>query len=130
MLWKLKAYASYWLARRLFHWSWFVRQPRGWHWLEGQFAAHGQLGYVVGPNFLWAYPGPFAAKGLARGKRACACCAWRATAGDGKAAYQSGALSLAAAWARPQTRPSGTLVDHCRPGRASVGADTPASSSD
>jgi hypothetical protein len=46
MLWRIKARAGYWLARRLFHWSWFVRQPRGWSWLEGQFARMANLGDV------------------------------------------------------------------------------------
>lgn len=51
MFLKLKARAGYWLARRLFHWSWFVRQPRGWSWLEGQFARMANLGDAGAQSF-------------------------------------------------------------------------------
>jgi hypothetical protein len=51
MFLQLKARTGYWLARRLFHWSWFVRQPRGWRWLEGQFARMANLGNVGAQSF-------------------------------------------------------------------------------
>ena len=38
MLWSLRARLGYLLARRLLGWPWLVKQPRAWHWMQGQFA--------------------------------------------------------------------------------------------
>ena len=94
MFLQLKARAGYWLARRLFHWSWFVRQPRGWRWLEGQFARMANLGNVGAQSF---YGHILAFRGVALGAREEGVRLLRlaALAGDGKAAYQVGVISLA-----------------------------------
>lgn len=91
---QLKARAGYWLARRLFHWSWFVRQPKGWYWLEGQFARMANLGDVGAQSF---YGHILTFRGLGASARAEGVRLMRlaALAGDGKAAYQVGVLSLA-----------------------------------
>ena len=51
MLWRLMARLSYWLARKLFHWPWCVRQPRIWRWMEGQFARMANLGSTSAQSF-------------------------------------------------------------------------------
>ena len=94
MFWKLKAYVSYWLARRLFHWSWFVRQPRGWHWLEGQFARMANLGNVEAQSF-YGHILTFRGQGLGAREEGVRLLRLAGQAGDGKAAYQVGVLSLA-----------------------------------
>ena len=50
-MWRLKARFSYWLARKLFHWRWCVRQPRLWRWMEGQFARMANLGDTDAQSF-------------------------------------------------------------------------------
>ena len=50
-MWRLKARLSYWLARKLFHWRWCVRQPRLWRWMEGQFARMANLGDTDAQSF-------------------------------------------------------------------------------
>ncbi|MBJ2267634.1 sel1 repeat family protein [Pseudomonas sp. MF6772] len=94
MFWKLKAYVSYWLARRLFHWSWFMRQPRGWHWLEGQFARMANLGNVEAQSF-YGHILTFRGQGLGAREEGVRLLRLAGQAGDGKAAYQVGVLSLA-----------------------------------
>jgi TPR repeat protein len=91
---RLKARAGYWLARRLFHWSWFVRQPRGWKWLEGQFARMANLG-DVGAQSFYGHILTFLGVGLGAREEGVRLLRLAALAGDGKAAYQVGVLSLA-----------------------------------
>ncbi len=76
MLWRLKARLGYWLARRLFHWSWFVRQPRGWAWLEGQFSRMANLG-DVGAQSFYGHILTFRGQGLGAREEGCGCCDWR-----------------------------------------------------
>lgn len=94
MLWRLKARAGYWLARRLFHWSWFVRQPRGWAWLEGQFSRMANLG-DVGAQSFYGHILTFRGQGLGAREEGIRLLRLAALAGDGKAAYQVGVISLA-----------------------------------
>jgi len=94
VVWKLKAYVSYWLARRLFHWSWFMRQPRGWQWLEGQFARMANLG-DVGAQSFYGHILTFRGKGLGAREEGVRLLRLAAPAGDGKAACQVGVLCLA-----------------------------------
>ncbi|VVN29055.1 hypothetical protein PS662_04778 [Pseudomonas fluorescens] len=94
MFLKLKARAGYWLARRLFHWSWFVRQPRGWNWLEGQFARMANLGDVRAQSF-YGHILTFRGVGLGAREEGVRLLRLAALAGDGKAAYQVGVISLA-----------------------------------
>ncbi|OOV96324.1 sel1 repeat family protein [Pseudomonas sp. MF4836] len=94
MFWRLKARFGYWLARRLFHWSWLVRQPRSWHWLEGQFARMANLG-DVGAQSFYGHILTFRGQGLGAREEGVRLLRLAALAGDGKAAYQVGVISLA-----------------------------------
>ena len=94
MLWHLRARISYIIARRLFHWSWLVKQPRGWRWLERQFARMANLGDVAAQSF-YGHILLFRGQGLGAREEGIRLLRLAATAGDGKAAYQLGALSLA-----------------------------------
>ncbi|UTW08584.1 sel1 repeat family protein [Pseudomonas benzenivorans] len=94
MLRQLRACLSYALARRLFHWSWWVRQPRGWRWLEGQFARMANLG-DVGAQSFYGHILLFRGQGLGARDEGLRLLRLAAHGGDGKAAYQLGVLSLA-----------------------------------
>lgn len=94
MFWRLKARVGYWLARRLFHWSWFVRQPRGWHWLEGQLARMANLG-DVGAQSFYGHILTFRGQGLGAREEGIRLLRLAGLAGDAKAAYQMGVISLA-----------------------------------
>lgn len=94
MLWRLKARLGYWLARRLFHWPWFVRQARGWAWLEGQFSRMANLG-DVGAQSFYGHILTFRGQGLGAREEGVRLLRLAALAGDGKAAYQVGVISLA-----------------------------------
>ena len=94
MLWRLRARLSYWLARRMFHWPWVVRQPRAWRWMEGQFARMANLGDVPAQSF-YGHILTFRGQGLGAREEGVRLMGLAATAGDGKAAYQMGVLSLA-----------------------------------
>ena len=94
MLWRLKARLSYWLARKLFHWPWCVRQPRIWRWMEGQFARMANLGNVDAQSF-YGHILTFRGQGLGAREEGVRLLRLAGQAGDGKAAYQVGVLSLA-----------------------------------
>jgi TPR repeat protein len=94
MLWRLRARLGYVLARQLFHWSWWVKQPRGWRWLEGQFARMASLGDVAAQSF-YGHILLFRGQGLGAREEAIRLLRLAAIGGDGKAAYQLGVLSLA-----------------------------------
>lgn len=94
MFLRLKARVGYWLARRLFHWPWFVRQPRGWRWLESQFARMANLGDVDAQSF-YGHILTFRGAGLGAREEGIRLLRLAALAGDGKAAYQIGVISLA-----------------------------------
>lgn len=96
MFWRIKARAGYWLARRLFHWPWFVRQPRGWSWLEGQFSRMANLG-DVGAQSFYGHILTFRGQGLGARAEGVRLLRLAALAGDGKAAYQVGVLSMTGA---------------------------------
>lgn len=93
-LWRLRARLSYWLARRLFHWSWFVKHPRGWQWLEGQFSRMANLGDVDAQSF-YGHILTFRGQGLGAREEGVRLLRLAALGGDGKSAYQLGVLSLA-----------------------------------
>nr|WP_155585748.1 sel1 repeat family protein [Pseudomonas spelaei] len=82
------------MARKLFHWSWFVQQPRGWRWLEGQFARMANLGNVGAQSF-YGHILTFRGRGLGAREEGVRLLRLAAQGGDGKAAYQIGVLSLA-----------------------------------
>ena len=94
MLWQLRARIGYGVARRLFHWSWLVKQPRGWRWLEGQFARRANLGDVAAQSF-YGHILLFRGQGFGAREEGVRLLRLAASAGDAKAAYQLGALSLA-----------------------------------
>lgn len=94
MLWRLRARLSYWLARRLFHWPRLMRQPRVWRWMEGQFARMANLGDVSAQSF-YGHILTFRGQGLGAREEGIRLMRLAATAGDGKAAYQMGVISLA-----------------------------------
>lgn len=94
MLWRLRARLSYWLARRLFHWPRLMRQPRVWRWMEGQFARMANLGDVPAQSF-YGHILTFRGQGLGAREEGIRLMRLAATAGDGKAAYQMGVISLA-----------------------------------
>lgn len=94
MLWRLRARLGYALARRLFHWSWWVKQPRAWRWTEGQFARMANLGDVAAQSF-YGHILVFRGQGFGAREEGVRLLRLAATGGDGKAAYQLGVLSLA-----------------------------------
>ena len=94
MLHRLRARLAYALARRLFHWSWWVRQPRGWRWLEGRFARMANLD-DVGAQSFYGHILLFRGQGLGAREEGLRLLRLAAEGGDGKAAYQLGLSSLA-----------------------------------
>ena len=94
MLWRFKARLSYWLARKLFHWSWCVRQPRIWRWMEGQFSRMANLGDTRAQSF-YGHILAFRGQGLGAREEGVRLLRLAALSGDGKAAYQVGVFSLA-----------------------------------
>ena len=94
MLWRFKARLSYWLARKLFRWSWCVRQPRIWRWMEGQFARMANLGDTCAQSF-YGHILAFRGQGLGAKEEGVRLLRLAALSGDAKAAYQVGVFSLA-----------------------------------
>ena len=94
MLWRFKARLSYWLARKLFRWSWCVRQPRIWFWMEGQFARMANLG-STGAQSFYGHILAFRGQGLGARAEGVRLLRLAALSGDAKAAYQVGVFSLA-----------------------------------
>jgi TPR repeat protein len=89
----LRARIGYLLARRLFHWAWLVRQPRAWRWLEGQFSRMANLGDRQAQSF-YGHILLFRGQGLGARNEGRRLLGLAARAGDAKAAYQLGVLSL------------------------------------
>ena len=94
MLLRIKARAGYWLARRLFHWTWAVRQPKVWSWMESQFSRMANLG-DVGAQSFYGHILTFRGVGIGAREEGVRLLRLAALAGDGKAAYQVGVISLA-----------------------------------
>ncbi|KMM81180.1 tetratricopeptide repeat protein [Pseudomonas deceptionensis] len=94
MLWRFKARLSYWLARKLFHRPWCVRQPRIWRWMEGQFARMANLGDTRAQSF-YGHILAFRGQGLGAKEEGVRLLRLAALSGDGKAAYQVGVFCLA-----------------------------------
>lgn len=94
MFWRLRARCGYALARRALGWPWLVRQPRAWRWMEGQFARLAALGDVPAQSF-YGHLLLFRGQGLGARAEGIRLLRLAAAAGEGKAAYQLGALSLA-----------------------------------
>ncbi|MDY7561190.1 sel1 repeat family protein [Pseudomonas sp. 10B1] len=93
-LWYLRARMTYRLARRLFHWHWFVERPKSWQWLEGQFSRMANLGDVDAQSF-YGHILLFRGQGLGAREEGLRLLRLAAHGGDSKAAYQLGVVSLA-----------------------------------
>ncbi|AYC32220.1 sel1 repeat family protein [Pseudomonas cavernae] len=93
-LWDLRARLGYFCARRLFRWSWLVKQPRAWQWMQGQFARMAALGDRSAQSF-YGHLLLFRGQGFGSREEGIRLLRLAATAGDAKAAYQLGVLSLA-----------------------------------
>ncbi|CAD5107755.1 tetratricopeptide repeat protein [Zestomonas carbonaria] len=98
--WRLRARVSYAVARRLFRWRWLVRQPRAWQWMQGQFARMAALGDRSAQSF-YGHLLVFRGEGFGAREEGIRLLRLAASAGDGKAAYQLGLLSLAGDSRRP-----------------------------
>lgn len=92
-LWQVRARLGYWLARRLFHWSWLVRKPRAWQWMQGQYARMANLGHVGAQGF-YGHILLFRGQGLGAREEGLRLLRLAAGNGDGKAAYQLGVQAL------------------------------------
>jgi TPR repeat protein len=90
----LRARLGYLLARRLFHWAWLVKQPRPWDWMQGQFARMAARG-DAGVQSFYGHLLLFRGQGLGARQEGLRLLQLAAAAGDGKAAYQLGVVSLA-----------------------------------
>lgn len=91
---RLKARLGYVVARKLFHQSWCVRQPRIWGWMEGQFSRMANLGDTRAQSF-YGHILAFRGQGLGAREEGVRLLRLAALGGDAKAAYQLGVFSLA-----------------------------------
>ena len=95
-MWRFWITLSYWLARRLFHCPWFVRQPWGWRWLERQYSRMARLGDAGAMGF-YGHILLFRGRGMAARDEGLRLLRQAAEGGDATAAYQMGVVSLAGA---------------------------------
>lgn len=93
MFWPARARLGYWLARRLFHWRWLLRQPRAWAWMQGQYARMAALGHVPAQSF-YGHILLFRGQGFGAREEGLRLLRLAAQGGDGKAAYQVGVQVL------------------------------------
>lgn len=93
MLLNLRARMGYFTARKLMVSRWAVRQPRLWRWMEGQFARMAGLGDTSAQSF-YGHILLFRGQGYGAKREGIRLLRLAAEAGDAKAAYQMGVVSL------------------------------------
>ncbi|WP_313131660.1 sel1 repeat family protein [Stutzerimonas nitrititolerans] len=93
MLLKLRARMGYFTARKLMESRWAVRQPRLWRWMEGQFARMAGLDDTSAQSF-YGHILLFRGQGYGAKREGIRFLRLAAEAGDAKAAYQMGVVSL------------------------------------
>ena len=93
MLGRLRARLGYFTARKLMKSHRAVQQPKLWRWMEGQFARMAALGDVQAQSF-YGHLLLFRGKGLGARQEGIRLLKLAAEAGEPKAAYQMGAISL------------------------------------
>lgn len=93
MLWKLRAGIGYFVARKLMMSRQAVSQPKLWRWMEGQFSRMAALGNVGAQSF-YGHILYFRGQGFGAKQEGARLLRLAAEAGDAKAAYQMGVISL------------------------------------
>lgn len=93
MLLKLRARMGYFAARKLMGSRWAVRQPKLWRWMEGQFARMASLGNSSAQSF-YGHILLFRGQGYGAKREGIRFLRLASEAGDAKAAYQMGVVSL------------------------------------
>ena len=93
LLWKLRARLGYFTARKLMISRKAVQQPKLWRWMEGQFARMASLG-DVGAQSFYGHILYFRGRGFGAKQEGVRLLRLAAKAGDVKAAYQMGVVSL------------------------------------
>lgn len=90
---KIRARIGYWVARRLMGWRWAVMQPKLWSWMESRFAGMAALGDTEAQSF-YGHILLFRGQGFGAKREGLRLLRLAAEAGDAKAAYQMGVVSL------------------------------------
>lgn len=90
---KVRARVSYWVARKLMGSRWAVQQPKLWRWMEGQFSRMAASGDTKAQSF-YGHILLFRGQGYAAKQEGGRLLRLAAEAGDAKAAYQMGVVSL------------------------------------
>ena len=93
MLLRIRARAGYWIARKLMVSRRAVQQPKLWRWMEGQFARMAGLGNTGAQSF-YGHILLFRGQGYGAKREGIRLLRLAAEAGDAKAAYQMGVVSL------------------------------------
>lgn len=100
ILTRLRAHLGYLTARKLMASRSAVAQPRLWRWMEGQFARMAALGDPAAQSF-YGHILLFRGQGLGAKGEGLRLLRLAAEAGDAKAAYQLGVISMAGDLAQP-----------------------------
>lgn len=93
MLWPLRAMLGYYTARLLFRQRWAVQHPELWQWMQGQYARKAKLGDREAQSF-YGHILLFRGTGVGAREEGIRLLLQAANAGEPKAAYQMGMLSL------------------------------------
>ena len=93
MLLRIRARAGYWVARKLMASRRAVQQPKLWRWMEGQFSRMAGLG-DTGAQSFYGHILLFRGQGYGAKREGIRLLRLAAEAGDAKAAYQMGVVSL------------------------------------